>query len=148
MSEVVKQKSVYDVLRHIPTAYPKEVKRLAEYLEENGLGLEIEERVEALFRNFDRKRNGLGLEGAGSFLKSLESWTRIDREGKEVGYSASWFNQHVKAVKEAVRYALDHAPGLSNGQKWAVEKHLKSLKLKKMPPGVSKADRVPDAAEV
>jgi hypothetical protein len=40
---------------------------------------------------------------------------------------------------EAVRYALDHALGLSNGQKWAVEKHLKSLKLKKMPPGISKA---------
>ncbi len=96
MSEVVKQKSVFDMLRHIPSAYPKEVQRFAKYLEENGLGLE----------------------GAGTFLKSLESETRIDREGKEVSYSASWHNQHVKAVKESVRDALDHAPGLSNGQKW------------------------------
>lgn len=126
MGKGVKQKSVFDMLRGIPTAYSKEVQRLAKYLEENSLGLE----------------------GAGAFLKSLESETRIDREGREVIYSASWYNQHVKAVKESVRYALDHAPGLSNGQKWAVEKHLKSLKLKKMPPGISKADRVPDAAEV
>ncbi len=96
MGEVVKKKSVFDMFRHIPSAYPKEVHRFAKYLEENGLGLE----------------------GAGAFLKSLESKTRIGREGKEVGYSASWHNQHVKAVKESVRYALDHAPGLSNGQKW------------------------------
>ena len=126
MSEVVQKKSAFDMLRDILTAYPKEVQGFAKYLEENGLGLE----------------------GAGAFLKSLEFSTRIDREGKEVGYSASWYNQHVKAVKQAVRYALEHALELSNGQRWAVEKHLKNLKLKKVEPGIGKVERVPDAGEV
>ena len=81
MSEVVKQKSVFDRLRHISSAYPKEVQRFAKYLEENGLGLE----------------------GAGAFLKSLESETRIDREGKEVSYSASWYNQPECQSGEASR---------------------------------------------
>jgi hypothetical protein len=100
MSGDIQRKSAFEMLRGIPTAYPREVQRFVNYLEEKGLGLE----------------------GAGSFLESLESETRIDREGKEVGYSASWYNQHVKAVKQAVRYALDHAQELSNGQRRAVEK--------------------------
>ena len=116
------------MLQKVPSPYPREVQRFARYLEMNDLEL--------------------GPDGIDAFLKGLEYETRVDREGNEVGYSASWYNQHVKAVKQAVRHALDHAPELTNGQRWVIEKYLKNLRLKKIVNGISKSERVPDDDEV
>jgi len=53
----------------------------------------------------------------------------------------------VKAVKETVRYALDHTD-LSNGQRYSVEKYLKELKTLRTKPGISKRERIPTGEEV
>jgi hypothetical protein len=61
MSGDIQRKSAFEMLRSIPTVYPREVQRFANHLEEKGLGLEE----------------------AGSFLESLDSETRIDRESRQ-----------------------------------------------------------------
>jgi site-specific recombinase XerD len=91
----------------------------------------------------------LSTEGIERFLKSLEQ-ERPDGRSPEriIRYSASSFNQHLKAVKTAVRYALDHSPEIGNGKAYQIEKYLRSLKLKKTTPGIAKAERVPTSEEI
>ena len=116
-----------DALRRAPTSYPVERDDFIAYLETEGFPV--------------------GEEGIERYLADCEGRTRRDREGRETGYSTSWYNQRVKAVKETVRHALDHTE-LPNGRRYAVEKYLQGVKTKKPKAGISKAERVPTGEEV
>ena len=115
-------------LRAIPSPYSREIDEFAEYLETHSLGL-----TEA---------------GIDEYLGSLSGKTRLDRSGEEVSFSASWYNQRLKAVKQSVRYLLDHSPELTNGQRYTIEKYLQNKKQKKAKEGISKAERVPTQEEI
>ena len=125
MSEnLEKRRSVLDALRHIETPYRSEVDEFIDYLTEGDLGLTED--------------------GIDEYLQSLSSRHRRDRSGKEVSFSSSWYNQRLKAVKQAVRYLLDHSPELTNGQRYTIEKYLQTKGQKKTKEGISKTERVPD----
>ena len=113
------------ILKTIETPYPEQISRFCSYLEEHGVNQE----------------------SISQYLETLQGMKRIDRKGNQVSYSPSWYNQHLKAVKQAVRYLLDHST-LTNGQSYAVEKYLKTKKLKTVKAGISKADRVPTREEL
>ena len=116
-----------EALRKAPTSYKIERDDFIDYLEKEGMAV--------------------GEEGIEQYLTDCGGRTRGDREGNEVSFSASWFNQRVKAIKETVRYALDHT-GLPNGRRYAVEKYLQGVKTRKPKAGISKAERVPTGEEV
>jgi len=128
MNEVISNEEIWNSIKKIPTPYPNEVKRFVSFLEENQFRLREEE--------------------ISSYLQDLESQTRINREGKETGYSVSWHNQHLKAVKQIARYILNHTIEIPNGRRWAVEHYLDGLKLKKTDKGIAKIDRVPNEEEI
>jgi integrase len=129
MSEgLEKRTTVLDALRRIQTPYRKEVDEFVDYLTEHQTGL-TEESID-------------------QSLESLSNRTRRDRSGKEVSFSASWYNQRLKAVKQAVRYLLDHSPELTNGQRYTIEKYLQKQGQKKSKEGISKAERVPTQKEI
>lgn len=115
-------------LREVATPYPNEAKEFTDYLERLGEGL---------------TKNAIE-----SYLGSIEQKKRVDTKGRSVSFSPSWFNQRVKAVKGVVRQALERAPELSNGERYAIERFLQSIKLKKVKTGIGKVDRVPEAEEV
>ncbi len=117
----------FDALRRAPTSYPTEHADFINFLENHDLTISTE--------------------GIDRYLTELGTRTRRDREGREVGYSASWFNQRVKAVKETVRFALIYTD-LISGQKYAVEQYLQTLRTRKPKAGISKAERVPNDGEV
>ena len=127
-SEIEKRRTVFDALRHIETPYRAEVDEFVAYLEEHGYGF--------------------GEDGIEAYLGSLSARKRIDRSGKEVSFSASWYNQRLKAVKQAVRYLLDHSPELTNGQRYSIEKYLQTKRQKKTKEGISKTERVPTQDEI
>lgn len=120
-------KESFSVLRNAPTSYPVEREDFICFLETHCLSL-------------NRK-------GIDSYLDDLKKRTRRDREGREIRYSASWYNQRVKAVKETVRYALDHTD-LSDGQRYSVEKYLRGLKTVRTKQGVGKRERIPTVEEI
>ncbi len=128
--KVEKKSDLFDVMRGDKTPYPRELERFLAFLEEGDYS----------------KLNTEAIEG---FLKSLEK-ERPDGRSPEriIRYSASSFNQHLKAVKAAVRYALDHSPEIGNGMAYQIEKYLRSLRLKKTTAGISKAERVPTGEEI
>lgn len=117
-----------DALKGIKTPYPREVGEFIGYLENHGYGL--------------------GQEGIESYLLDLNQRNRVSGKGKVTSYSPSWFNQRIKAVKRTVLEALDKSPGLTNGDRYAVEKYLRSVKLHKVKVGIGKVDRVPIGEEV
>ena len=114
-------------LRRAPTCYQVEREDFISYLETEGLKI--------------------GREGIERYLSDCEQRTHRDREGRKVGYSVSWYNQRIKAIKETVRYALDHTD-MTNGDRYAVERYLRGLKTRKPKTGISKAERVPTGEEV
>ncbi len=128
--EINKKSDLFDIMRKVKTPYPRELERFLTYLEEQG---------------YSKLCTG-AIEG---FLKSLEK-ERPDGRSPEriIRYSPSSFNQHLKAVKAAVRYALDYSPEIGNGTAYQIEKYLRSLKLKKTSLGISKAERVPTGEEI
>jgi integrase len=123
-----KQRTVLDALRHIETPYRAEVDEFIDFLEEHNQEL-TEEAID-------------------TYLESLSGKTRRDRSGKQISFSASWYNQRLKAVKQAVRYLLDHSPELTNGQRYTIEKYLQTKGQKKTKEGISKTDRVPTQGEI
>jgi integrase len=60
---------------------------------------------------------------------------------------ASSYNQHLKAVKAAIRYAADHSD-MTEAQRFKLEKHLAKLKARKQHGGIKKTDAVPTPEEV
>ena len=126
--ELEKRRSVLDALRRIETPYRAEVDEFIDYLTERDLGLTED--------------------GIDDYLESLSSRRRRDRSGKEVSFSSSWYNQRLKAVKQAVRYLLDHSPELTNGQRYTIEKYLQTKGQKKTKEGISKTERVPTQREI
>lgn len=121
-------RSLWDALRSIGTPYRTEVDEFIAFLEERNLGLTED--------------------GIAEYLNSLSVRRRRDRSGREVSFSASWYNQRLKAVKQAVRYLLDHSPELTNGQRYTIEKYLQTKGQKKTKEGISKTERVPTQEEI
>ena len=122
------EKNIWAVLRKIETPYLVELNQFVDFLDTGGFEI--------------------GKKGIEAYLLELDRKKRIGRKGEEVSYSASWYNQHLKAVKQAVRYALDHSPELTNGQKYQVKKYLQEKKLRKVKAGISKIERVPTSEEL
>ena len=129
MSEnLEKRRDLLDALRRIETPYRREVDEFIDYLADHNLSL-----TEA---------------GIDAYLQSLADRKRRDRSGREASFSASWYNQRLKAVKQAVRYLLDHSPELTNGQRYTIEKYLQTKGQKKTKEGISKIERVPTQEEM
>ena len=123
-----KRRSLFDALKHIETPYRREVDEFVEYLTENNLALS--ER------------------GIDEYLKSLSQRSRRDRSGPKISFSASWYNQRLKAVKQAMRYLLNHSPELTSGRRYTIEKYLQAKRQKKPKEGIAKGDRVPTREEI
>ncbi len=113
-------------IRRIPSTYGEAAERFAVFVEAFGYGIG---------------------EGVMEYPAWLEIQRRIDREGREVSYSSSWHNRQVKAVKEIVRYLLDHSD-MRASHRAAVEGQLNKLKYRRPKEGISKAERVPSPEEV
>ena len=128
MSREVAKKESLEALRSIKSPYPAETAEFIDYLDSIG--------------------QGLSREGIEAYVKDLETRKRTDGKGRAVSYSPSWYNQRIKAIKQAVRYLLDHSTELTNGQRYATEKYLQSLPLRKVKEGISKGERVPTQEEV
>ncbi len=117
-----------EALKRIKTPYAREVREFIDYLEDHG--------------------HGLSREGIESYMIDLKQRNRLNGKSKAVTYSASWHNQRIKAVKRAVREALDRSPELNNGQRYGIEKYLQSMKLRKVKAGIGKAERIPTGEEI
>ena len=122
------QLTVSETLRTIETSYPREVSAFAGYLESNGLVL--------------------GKASISEYLKELQNRKRQTRAGKFVSYSPAWYNQHLKALKSAIRVLLDRSPELGNGERFNIERYLQGLKQMKAKTGIAKADRIPTVEEL
>lgn len=125
-SEIKKIDDVIEKLRNVETSYPGEISDFCDYLEDNGLTL-----------NED---------GINQYLSSLKSRKR-QVKGKMVSYSAAWYNQRLKAIKQAIRYFLDRSPEITNGRRYGIERFLQNQKQLKPKEGISNESAVPTKAE-
>ena len=115
------------VLKCAAGPYQSQVVAFVQYLEEHGLDLK---------------------DGISAYLGELKGRKKIDREGRKVSYSPSWWNQQLKAIKWSVVFLLDHSPMLTIPQRWGVEQELRKLKRRTPKSGIGKADRVPTLEEL
>jgi integrase len=127
MENDIVQGGILGVLKAASGPYSRQVIAFVDYLERNHLTI---------------------ADGIPAYLTDLKRQTKTNREGRQVSYSASWWNQRLKGVKWGIRYLLDHSPSLSVSQRWSIERELKKLKAQRPPIGIAKADRMPSAAEV
>ena len=107
--------------------YQHQVARFVGYIEEHGLDL-----------------SG----GIGQYMAELKRSKHKNRQGREISYSAAWYNQMVKGVKWSVKYLLDYSPNLSVAQRWNVEQELKKLKRRTPREGIAKVESLPTEVEV
>lgn len=66
---------------------------------------------------------------------------------RELTLGAAAYNQHLKAIKQAIRIAADNSD-MTEAQRFKVERALGKLKSKKQHGGIKKADAVPTPEEV
>ena len=91
MDKTVANARALRILKSVNGPYSVEVKKFVDFLETTGLGLR---------------------DGIGRYLTELKNCKKIDKEGRFVSYSLSWWNQNLKAVKWSIRY-LHRMPTLA-----------------------------------
>ena len=130
--DLVRSTREADLLRKTKTPYHRELAEFASFLEQTG--------------------KPIGPEAIEDYLGSLRQRKRVTPTGAKVSYSASWYNQRVKAVKAAARWVLDHWPAswpqLTAEERAEAREYLSRLRMAKPKVGIGKGERVPTKKEI